>query len=344
MMIAKDIDPFSSQHDYEQAAQRALELIAAQLKQGFKDSPKSLSQMNPRIFHNVRFEFETTIAQLDHLIIHQYGIIVIENRGEPADLSVNTLGEWTQVFKGKELRISSPVTQGERKLSFLKNFLEAHAAVLRLNPQERSFDRIATALIVSISDEGEFTTSPNTSMPRVRRSADVFNHLNALMSEQRQACIGPFGRHKNKEQVLSEEELFRITSFLRSQHVPMEREVYQPNFSLPSDSEADYESTEAVSEADVPATSIKGRPSHYACLNCGCKQLNIIKEANDIKEAEHMYRMMCLDCGAKAEIECTCKHCGQEGFVSQNEDEYLIECNSCLRAEIIFVEPQASIG
>lgn len=326
-MVAKEIDPFKSQHDYEQAGQTALERVAGNLKLTFTSLPKNLESHTGRIFNGLRFEQAKYAIQIDHLILHQYGIILIENRGEPADISVNAIGEWTQIYKGKLLRISSPLTQGERKLTFLKTLLEQHAAVLRpsLKKAEGLFNDVSFDLLVTIADTGDLSLSPGMSLPRVCRAQDVGKKVIELMLQHKsQAKRGLFKRNLEKE--LSGDELFKLTGFLKQQHTPLERESFSSRFI-----KEDHQETDAPAQTAETASEHKIERDYLFCKTCGGSQLYIDHQGE--------YRVVCLDCGGIMVIDRTCSNCKRQGFVSRNGNDYFVECEACLNAELIFVDP-----
>ncbi len=324
-MVAKEIDPFQSQHDYEQAGQTALEKVAGNLKLVFTENSKVLDQYTGRIFNGLRFEQAKYAIQVDHLILHQYGIIMIENRGEPADITVNAIGEWTQVYKGKLLRISSPLTQGERKLTFLKTLLEQNAPILRptIKKSEGLFADLSFDLLVTIADTGEFSLSPGMSLPRVCRSKDIGRKVIELMQSQKKLIKKGFGFRRSPEKELSGDELFKLTGFLKQQHKPLARESVTTRFIQQDTTDADVaveQSQERTIERD-----------YLHCKSCGGNQLYIDHQGE--------YRVVCLDCGGIMVIDRTCRNCNRQGFVSRNGNDFFVECEACLNAELIFVDP-----
>ena len=324
-MVAKEIDPFQSQHDYEQAGQTALERVAGNLKQVFAENPKALEQYTGRIFNGLRFEQTKYAIQIDHLILHQYGIILIENRGEPADITVNAIGEWTQVYKGKLLRISSPISQGERKLTFLKTMLEQNAAVLRptIKKSEGLFAEIAFDLLVTIADTGDFSLSPGMSLTQVCRSQDIGEKAIDLMQKQKKRIKKGFSFRRNLEKELSGDELFKLTGYLKQQHKPLIRESVTTRF-IAQDSAQEAASNESSQEKMIER-------DYLQCKSCGGNQLYIDHQGE--------YRVVCLDCGGIMVIDRTCRNCNRQGFVSRNGNDFFVECEACLNAELIFVDP-----
>ncbi len=319
-MVAKEIDPFKTNHDYEEAGLTAQKRVSGHLKASFENLPKALEKCSGRIFNGLRFEHAHYAILIDHLIVHQHGIILIENRAEPADIKVNPIGEWTQVYQEKELRISSPLSQGERKITFLRTLLEQNSNVLRptLRKSEGAFEAILIDMIVIIANEGKFELSRGMSMPRVCRLDDVGEKVVGLMLSQRKASKAGFFAKRSQEKQLNEDELFKVTAFLKQRHAPIERDEVVERF------KRDNEET-GVLKAD------KGQRDYLYCQSCGGNQLYIDHEGE--------YRVVCLDCSGIMVIDRTCSSCGSQGFVSRNENNFFIECEACLSAELIFVDP-----
>jgi len=74
-MIAKELDPYVSNHDYEQAILSAQEDLAFLMKVMFAKNP-AVKRLGLRVFNGLRFEMDNYAIQIDHLILHKYMIFV----------------------------------------------------------------------------------------------------------------------------------------------------------------------------------------------------------------------------------------------------------------------------
>jgi hypothetical protein len=217
-MIAKDFDLIPSLHEYERLRKDAQDRIGHLLKSGFSLSNKGNSSV--RIFNGLRLEFGQHAVQFDHILLHRYGFIVIENRAEQTDFMVNALSDWTQIYRNAPLRIASPMIQGERKAKVLQTYLEHHRALLRNQyPKPLGFN-LAFDYSVVLNEDHELETSPGFILPQVVKSDYLVGYVEQLIRERRKAAYGLWGL-KSAELELDIQEQYKITALLRTRHQPL---------------------------------------------------------------------------------------------------------------------------
>jgi hypothetical protein len=217
-MIAKDFDPTPAQHEYERLRQDAQERIGHLLKNNFGLNNKGYSAV--RVFNGIRLEFGQHAIQFDHILMHRYGFIVIENRAEQSDFMVNSMGEWTQIYHGSGLRIPSPMAQGERKAKALQAFLEHHRTLLRHQcPKARGFN-MAFDYIVVLNEAQELEVAPGLVMPQVVKSDYLLGYIEQLIQLRRKTAYNLWGL-KSPELELEIQEQYKITALLRTRHQPL---------------------------------------------------------------------------------------------------------------------------
>ena len=70
-----------------------------------------------------------SVAQIDHLVLHQHGAFIIESKSVSDTVAVEhseQSGEqWMRVYKGKRTPMPSPIAQGTRQARVLREFLDA---------------------------------------------------------------------------------------------------------------------------------------------------------------------------------------------------------------------------
>lgn len=79
------------------------------------------------LFKNLKFEVHGETAQIDHLLLHKYGFIIIESKSVYGEVTVNSSGEWSRSFKGQWYGIASPIAQAENQEAILRQVLGANA-------------------------------------------------------------------------------------------------------------------------------------------------------------------------------------------------------------------------
>ncbi len=217
-MIAKDFDPTQAQHEYERLRQDAQERISQLLKNGFSLSNKGYSAV--RVFNGLRLEFGQHGIHFDHIVMHRYGFIVIENRAEQSDFMVNAMGEWTQLYHNSPLRIASPIFQAERKVKVLQSYLEHHRTLLRHQyPQAMGFN-LPFDYIVVTNEAQELEMASGLVIPQVVKSQYVVGYIEQLIQQRRKTAYSMWGL-KSPELELDIQEQYKITALLRTRHQPL---------------------------------------------------------------------------------------------------------------------------
>lgn len=85
----------------------------------YKDS------QNHVLLHDLRFEIDGEVAQIDHLVINRTGyIVLIETKNYSGDLEVNAHGEFTVRYGKEHYGIPSPFEQSRRHARVLSKLLE----------------------------------------------------------------------------------------------------------------------------------------------------------------------------------------------------------------------------
>ena len=109
-MIVKerDLREHPEQDRFAVAGAKAEAQLAFYLRRAFVDDPAIL------VFHDLRFKDDTgDSAQIDHLILHPYGFIVIESKSVSTGVKVNRQGEWVRFWDRQPQGMPSPVQQTE---------------------------------------------------------------------------------------------------------------------------------------------------------------------------------------------------------------------------------------
>ncbi len=77
------------------------------------------------VLHDLRFEHEGTVAQIDHLLINRLlEIYVLESKNYANRVEITEYGEFRVFFNGKSKAIESPIEQNKRHIFFLKKYFK----------------------------------------------------------------------------------------------------------------------------------------------------------------------------------------------------------------------------
>lgn len=149
-MIVKDISETQSKDKYAQAGLAAEKQMAFYLKRAFGDDPNVL------VLNGIRISQEDDAAQIDHLLLHEFGMVIVESKSVATQVAINEHGEWTRKFNGTDKGMPSPVLQAKRQGEFLKRYLEPHTEALlkKLLGIQMKFDKMPIDIVIAISDTG----------------------------------------------------------------------------------------------------------------------------------------------------------------------------------------------
>lgn len=85
---------------------------------------------NWAVIHDVRFEYEGAVAQIDHILINRLlEFYVLESKHFSEGVAINDHGEFTMFFGGKPIGIPSPIEQNKRHISVLKKIIREKVAL-----------------------------------------------------------------------------------------------------------------------------------------------------------------------------------------------------------------------
>ena len=116
-MIKKELDPFFSEDKFEKAGRAAEESMAFYLRRYYQDDP------TVHVLNHIRLEENNDAAQIDHLIIHTSGMIVVECKSVRGKLSLGPDGQWVRWYGKQSKGMGSPIKQAELQIDFLRKYL-----------------------------------------------------------------------------------------------------------------------------------------------------------------------------------------------------------------------------
>ncbi|MFS1426095.1 nuclease-related domain-containing protein [Vibrio splendidus] len=85
---------------------------------------------NVFIFNDVRFKRGSEVAQIDHLVLHRKGFILIESKSIKGQVNINSELEWTRTVKGNWVGMPSPIKQASLQGDVLREILNDNATHL----------------------------------------------------------------------------------------------------------------------------------------------------------------------------------------------------------------------
>ena len=210
-MILKDKELHNVKAPNAIAGQKQEQDIAFYLRREFKDHPQVF------IINDYKFSFNDEIAQIDHLIIHPYGFLIVESKSISGEVKVNELGEWSRSFKSKWSGMPSPIKQAELQQKLLKEFLHHNREDILgkiLGLKQQSFGMRSWSIICAVSSNAiiERATIPKKVSDVVVKSEFLIDQIHKVIKlKSKMMKIINF---TDTRPDFSDEELKSITNFL----------------------------------------------------------------------------------------------------------------------------------
>lgn len=308
-MIVKELDEFSSESKLVKAGQVAEEQMAYYLRRAFKDDKDIF------VFNHLRLEQEQDAAQMDHLILHQYGIFIVESKSVTTKIQVNEYGEWIRWFNSKPQGIPSPVLQAQRQGEFLRKYLNAHAEVLLskiLGLRQATFRNMPLEVLVAISDSGIINRPKKMLLEEVCKADQVTERIRAKIEKSRKANSLFSLDLTVSSYSFTPEELSRIAKFLLARHKPLALKQPDKVISKPQ--------TKIAKPQSIATTVQPGEDA--ICRHCQNSHLTV-------EYGKYGYYLKCLSCSGNTGINAICKTCGGKQRIRKSGRQFYAECESC---------------
>src|ERR1035438_4749634 len=185
-MICKDRDKGEHPaHDkLSEAGAKAEEQMAFYLKRAFRDDPEAW------VFNDLRYETdEGDAAQIDHLVLHRSGFILIESKSVTSKVRIHQNGEWERLWNNHWQGMPSPIKQVERQLEFLRRALHAYGGLLLGNlifgHGQVGFGGVPFEILVAISDNGSIDRKGD--FPEVTKADLVPDRVREIIQRHKKA-------------------------------------------------------------------------------------------------------------------------------------------------------------
>ncbi len=343
-MIVKDHQAAPTSDKAQRAGDAAEKQMAFYLRRAYGSQP------DVHVFHNLRFERGDDAAQIDHLILHRGGAIIVESKSVTSAVRINERNEWARQWNGRWSGMPSPVLQANRQANFLRAFLEAHKEELLgkalFGLRQKSFRAFVIDVVVAISDQG--VVQHKGKLPDVRKADQVPERIQELIAEHLRLAhpLSKDPRSTDWGVTITPEEFARVSAFLRARHTPRVQEgqptelasavTAPPAHAEPygrhaaPTPEASSSPTESVDRqppvAQEPAspgsTVTSSGPSAAACRHCESPTV-------EVAYGKYGYYIKCLHCDGNTRIQLTCPTCQAKVKLRKAGPEFFAECSAC---------------
>lgn len=300
-MIFKELDLFSGSDKFAVAGRRAEEQMAHYFRRFFGSSPE-IDALN-----YLRIELGGEVAQMDHLVLHPFGLTIVESKSVAGSVQIKDDGQWMRWFNKQSQGMRSPVIQAKMQAMLLRELLS------RTVKQKGFFDVVDIDVLVAISDSGTIRWPSSGPLPEVCKADQIPERILQKVEQRRAA----------NATLLSGDHRRAIGDFLRSIHRPLHGEAVSESPVARSEAPVAPAALDPGSDSEKAAdTSNASQLPAKVCKHCGGADL-------DAQHGKYGYYFVCKACEKNTGIKFSCPACGAEGRVRKQGKDFFAECKSC---------------
>lgn len=341
-MIIKKNTNLAPSDKFGRAGYEAERNVAYKLEMAFGDSPSLL------ILNDLRIEFEDDItAQMDHLIIHQHGVIIIESKSVAGRLQVQDDGQWVvwrsqKAGKDSINGMDNPIKQAKNQGKTLRQVLLKSAS----NEHTRKvLEDFHTDVLVAFSTKngGTFLAKDNQIYPEVCPDHAVDDRINEIVKLRTKDA-------KTQNSGLSEMYRVKLAEHLVKIHKPYQELATTVGKPYPKPSVAnvpvkiEQKISEYIVAEKLTPTSIMGAVSaaisstltsteskfKHNCRKCESDKL-------EASSGKFGYYFKCLDCNENNTIKTSCQNCKSLLKIRKDKKQFFVECSACKTSELFYI-------
>lgn len=298
-MIRKELGEFVSKDKYAKSGRAAEERMAFYLRRFFQERD------DIHVINGLRLEIDGDAAQIDHLVVHPYGMAVVESKSVLGKIQIKDDGQWIRWYGNNEsCGMHSAVTQARLQAEFLRGSLA------RASGQKLFFQNLPIDVLVAISDSGVILWPKSGLLPEVSKADQVADRVLARIAELSNSNGGKVA--------LDSKNMEKLCSFLCMADSPLLPKVAEPAASY-SVEPAEAKSTRSVDNAEK------------VCRHCGSHELEV--------RYGYTYYFFCHGCGKNTQIKVMCDICKEQARIRKKGNEFLAECEKCGASKLYHANP-----
>lgn len=258
---------------------------------------------------------------MDHLVVHGFGVAIVESKSVSTSVRINVAGEWERQWDGPWRGMPDPILQGERQGLVLKRLLVSRESELLdklLGVFKGTFTLMALDVFAAISDEGTIGRAKVQQAHRALKADAIPKAIEALVTSYRRdsRLFNPNLKALIKApRDFNDAELLRIGHFLRvrSTETPPEPQV------VPEPATPTRPATPVATPAAQPTRSA------VVCKACGGTDLEAVV-------GRYGPYAKCRSCGANTALKIACAGCGERVQLVAGPHGFDGPCSACDRA------------
>jgi hypothetical protein len=200
-MVLKELDPFYGRTQEEIAGRIAQDRMAYHLRRFFGKSE------DIDVLNYLRVGSGTAVAHVDHLVLHPFGLLVVERENLVDRVQIKDDGQWLRWRNDTVSEMRSPITRAYLRALSLKAFLDKNVK------QKGFFEGVELDILVAVPDTSVIQWPTMGQLAEVCNADQVYERVNQRVIHCRRFATGPG--------LLTAAERRRLGEFLRSLHRPL---------------------------------------------------------------------------------------------------------------------------
>ncbi|MBA6294415.1 nuclease-related domain-containing protein [Colwellia sp. MB02u-9] len=318
-MIIKDKVIISSSSPKIKAGQKQELDVAFYLRRAFKDHDQVF------VFNDIKLTHNNETAQIDHLIVHTFGFILIESKSITGEVTVNKYEEWSRSYNGKWNGMPSPIKQVELQKDLLKKLLKDYDSellnkLLGIERLQKGFGGRQWEHLCAISSNSIINRddAPSLIAKKLIKSEFIVDTVTKLMDlSSSKPNSFTFFKAANRPW-FNDDEIIKICDFL-----------LQKSTSEKATKEKLLEKIESP-QIKLDTHVIKSTDSkEHAVLQLKCKECNT-QNTLEPSWGKFGYYVKCINCSINTPMKAPCLSCSSKKTkVNKKKEIYTLTCQDC---------------
>ena len=342
-MIAKDRLP--NEHDdidpLNAAGARAEAQMAFYLKRAFGDAKDVL------VLHDLRLPSQdgNDAAQIDHLILHAGGMVIIESKSVTSEVCVNENHEFSRLWNWRWQGFKSPIQQSKLQADFLQKTLTEKKAELRdkalFGLIQKGFGMVPFDILVAISDTGIIRRKVD--VPDVLKADQVVDSIREIIGRRYVSFAAFAVKSKNDNDPwvsFTVSEMQRIADFLVASHRPLARKsaalsAVEVPAARPAPPAPSRPAPALVATAASAPAFASSAPQVQVAVTVGSNQIcrHCASTKVTVTYGKFGYYLKCAACQQNTKIDFNCSKCGKVASIRKDKLVFHRECG-CGHGEV----------
>lgn len=333
-MIFKENNNASPTDKLAKAGYDAERKVAFYLNRFFGENPDLL------ILNDLRVESGEITAQMDHLIIHQHGIIIIESKSVAGKLQVQDDGQWIRWYaqsnaKDKSIGMPNPIKQAKIQGLTLMDVLSK-----AVNENARpALKALPVDVLVAFSNHngGVFIAKDKTLYPEVCPADAIDDRVNEILAKRannpQDFSLSETNRDKLANYLIKINKPYQapITVTNKTYQRPETEVLLKVRQDVTEFAPVENPSSISGSPAGVVSNTLTSPQSKFkhVCRKCKSEKLEATYGRN--------YYFKCLSCDENTPITANCILCKEPLKIRKDKNQFFAECKKCNTSELFYV-------